>query len=52
MSDGTNTEIISGIANGVDVITEINETADETPAEPQQEQSPFAPGPRKNDKKK
>lgn len=52
MSDGTNTEIISGIANGVDVITEINETADETSAEPQQEQSPFAPGPRKNDKKK
>ncbi len=53
MSDGTNTEIISGISRGTKVVTEIKEvqTEDET-AQGEQEQSPFAPGPKRNDKKK
>lgn len=52
MSDGTHTEILSGIKNGTEIISEINETMDEEPTEQQQEQSPFAPGPKRNDKKK
>ena len=53
MSDGTNTEIISGISRGTKVVTETKEvqTEDET-AQGEQEQSPFAPGPKRNDKKK
>ncbi len=53
MSDGTNTEIISGISRGTKVVTEIKEvqTEDEN-AQGEQEQSPFAPGPKRNDKKK
>lgn len=52
MSDGTHTEIISGIAKGTEIITGINEVAEEEVDEQPQEQSPFAPGPKRNDKKK
>lgn len=52
MSDGTHTEIISGVANGTKIITGINEVAEEETEEKAQEQSPFAPGPKRNDKKK
>ena len=46
MTDGTNTEIVSGIGKGVEVITEISVTSDENPGEGDQaERSPFAPGP-------
>lgn len=52
MSDGTHTEIISGTAKGTEIITGINEVAEEEVDEQPQEQSPFAPGPKRNDKKK
>lgn len=52
MSDGTHTEIISGIAKGTEIITGINEVAEEEVDEQPQEQSPFAPGSKRNDKKK
>ncbi len=54
MSDGTNTEIIGGISRGVKVVTEIKEVQpeEEEMAQGEQEQSPFAPGPKRNDKKK
>ena len=47
MSDGINTEIISGIGEGTAVVTGIDEVAEagEAEAQPQQERSPFAPGP-------
>ncbi len=53
MSDGTNTEIISGISRGAKIVTGIKEVqAEEETAQGEQEQSPFAPGPKRNDKKK
>lgn len=53
MSDGTRTEIVSGIKEGTEVVTEIVEITDEEEVEAEEtEQSPFAPGPRRNDKKK
>lgn len=52
MTDGNRTEITGGAAIGTEVITGINEIDDEQPAEQVQEQSPFAPGPPKKDKKK
>lgn len=53
MSDGINTEIISGIGEGVLVVTGIEEVAEAAgPAEQQQERSPFAPGPPGRNKKK
>ena len=53
MSDGINTEIISGIGEGVLVVTGIEEVAEAAgPAEEQQERSPFAPGPPGRNKKK
>lgn len=54
MTDGVNTEITSGISQGTSIVTEIKTvTAAEESAESESsEQSPFAPGPRKNDKKK
>lgn len=52
MTDGINTEIKGGLTEGTVIVTEIMETgSDEEPGD-RQEQSPFAPGPRKNDKKK
>lgn len=47
MTDGIHTEIISGIAEGTDIVTELKVNANE-PAEAEQqttESSPFAPGP-------
>lgn len=53
MSDGINTEVLSGISKGTAVVTEIKEIGDgQEEEEPAQEQSPFAPGPKRNDKKK
>lgn len=52
MSDGINTEIISGISEGVIVVTGVEEiSADAGPTETQ-ERSPFAPGPPGRNKKK
>ena len=48
ISDGSHTEIISGISNGVQVITELKEIMPEGEDEATQnetERSPFAPGP-------
>ena len=52
MTDGTHTEILKGVAKGTEIITGITEITGEEPQEMPQEQSPFAPGPRRNDKKK
>ncbi|MDO4160657.1 MAG: efflux RND transporter periplasmic adaptor subunit [Prevotellaceae bacterium] len=54
MSDGVNTEILSGVTKGMSIVTEIKEATEEeqTADASSEEQSPFAPGPKKNDKKK
>ena len=53
MSDGVNTEILSGISKGTKIVTQIEEESNEEPEEGKvKELSPFAPGPRRNDKKK
>ena len=52
MSDGINTEIISGISEGSIIVTGVEEvSADAGPVETQ-ERSPFAPGPPGRNKKK
>lgn len=52
MSDGTHTEIVSGIINGTSIVTGIKVDAEEDEKEEAgKEQSPFAPGPRKSNKK-
>lgn len=52
-TDGTNTQIIEGIKKGQKVITGVSVTEDQPEAgDGGGESSPFAPGPRKNDKKK
>ena len=47
MTDGTNTQIVGGIAEGTKVVTGLNVTGGEEkmPMEAQGEKSPFAPGP-------
>ena len=48
ISDGSHTEIISGISNGVQVITELKEImpeGEDEAAQNETERSPFAPGP-------
>ena len=48
ISDGSRTEIISGISNGTQIITELKEIKSENPEDETQagtERSPFAPGP-------
>ena len=48
ISDGSHTEIISGISNGVQVITELKEImpeGEDESAQNETERSPFAPGP-------
>ena len=48
ISDGSHTEIISGISNGVQVITELKEImpeGEDEAAQKETERSPFAPGP-------
>lgn len=54
MTDGTNTQIVGGIAEGTKVITGLNVTGgeEEKPMEAQGESSPFAPGPPGKNKKK
>ncbi len=54
MSDGTHTQIVSGIKQGQKVITGVEVKTDDATADGSNssESSPFAPGPRKNNKKK
>ena len=54
MTDGTNTQIVGGIAEGTKVVTGLNVMGgeDEKPMEAQGESSPFAPGPPGKNKKK
>lgn len=55
ITNGTRTQITGGIAEGKEIITEIKavtETEDESSDAESSERSPFAPGPKKNDKKK
>lgn len=55
MTDGTHTQIVSGIKSGQKVITQLNVTKPEeeqSDDDDDNEQSPLTPGPRKNDKKK
>lgn len=53
MSDGINTEILSGISKGTTIVKSMMEaTEEETTETTETEQSPFAPGPKKSDKDK
>ena len=54
MTDGTNTQIVGGIAEGAKVVTGLNVMGgeEEKPMEAQGESSPFAPGPPGKNKKK
>lgn len=54
MTDGTNTQIVSGIAEGTKIVTGLNVTGGEEkmPMEAQGEKSPFAPGPPGKNKRK
>ena len=54
MTDGTNTQIFGGIAEGAKVVTGLNVMGGEEPKpmEAQSESSPFAPGPPGKNKKK
>ena len=54
MTDGTNTELLSGMKLGAEVITGINVASldDEAAADGSSEKSPFAPGPPGKNKKK
>lgn len=54
MTDGTNTQIVGGIAEGTKVVTCLNVMGgeEEKPMEAQSESSPFAPGPPGKNKKK
>lgn len=54
MTDGTNTQIVGGIAEGTKVVTGLNVMGgeEENPMEAQGESCPFAPGPPGKNKKK
>ena len=55
MSDGSNTEILEGIAEGSQVVTETivkSEMPEMAAGENSDEQNPFMPGPPGRDKKK
>lgn len=54
MTDGTNTQIVGGIAEGTKIVTGLNVMGGEEgkPIEAQGESSPFAPGPPGKNKKK
>lgn len=54
MTDGTNTQIVGGIAEGTKVITGLNvmDGEEKMPMEAQGEKSPFAPGPPGKNKRK
>ena len=51
MSDGIHTEILSGLAEGTEIVTTVTELAEEESAAAPQEKSPFAPGPPSRKKK-
>ena len=52
-SDGTNTEIVSGVSKGMEVISEVVVTSNDDSMGDAPEQSPFAPGPpRRNNNKR
>lgn len=51
MTDGTNTQILNGISLGTSVVTGIEEVKTEETTSSNDEQSPLAPGPKKDDKK-
>lgn len=51
MSDGIHTEILSGMAEGTEIVTTVTEQTDEEMTQPAQERSPFAPGPPSRKKK-
>ena len=51
MSDGIHTEILSGLAEGTEIVTTVTELAEEETAAAPQEKSPFAPGPPSRKKK-
>lgn len=53
ITNGTRTQIISGIKEGASVITELTSVStDESATSQESERSPFAPGPRNNNKSK
>ena len=52
MSDGIHTQIMSGLKEGQEIITEIAVVQEEQADAGEQERSPLAPGPRRNNKKK
>jgi len=52
MTDGTHTQIISGVKEGTEIITGVTSTTEEEPQSGSEESSPFAPGPKKKDQKK
>lgn len=52
MSDGINTEIISGISEGSIIVTGVEEISADAGSTETQERSPFAPGPPGRNKKK
>lgn len=52
MTDGTHTQIMSGLKEGQEIVTELEVINEETDAADNQERSPLAPGPRRNNKKK
>ena len=51
MSDGIHTDILSGLAEGTEIVTTVTELAEEESAAAPQEKSPFAPGPPSRKKK-
>ena len=51
MSDGIHTEILSGLAEGTEIVTTVTELAEEETVAAPQEKSPFAPGPPSRKKK-
>ncbi len=51
LSNGSLTEVLSGIPEGTTVVSEVNVTTGSTAKNEQMERSPFAPGPRNNKKK-
>lgn len=52
ISDGNNTEIVSGIKPGTTIVTDVKEVAHELTSSNEGERSPFAPGPPNKNKKK
>ena len=51
ISNGTLTQVVSGVKEGTQVITGVSTAMPDGPAADEQEKSPFAPGPRKKTKK-